>query len=180
MGRPTHQAPSGSVWSYLAASRVACSGCKPSGHLGLLPTPRARVGWSLQLILLCLLRPGRPHPSQAAPLVTWLEHSPRHLPQANEFKTLAERKEIWGRCRRPPAATKQMWLSSHHLTQPSEYLLIYLLCGQGEESPKWERSQQSHFRNSHSGEGFSFSMSADVTEELEDYFQEMKRFSSVR
>lgn len=66
-----------------------------------------------------------------------------------------------------------MWLSSrHHLTRPSAFLFIYLLCDQGEvtaepcqELPEWER--------------FSFSMSAEVTEESEDDFQEMESFSSV-
>lgn len=84
-------------------------------------------------------------PSSPCPWV--LEHSPHHLPQGNAFKTLAERKEIWGKCSQPPAATKQMWLSSsRHLTHPSEHLFMYLLCGQGEvaakplqEFPQWER-----------------------------------------
>lgn len=138
MGRPTHQAPLGSVWSYLTTSRVACTGCKPSCHLGLLPVPRARIGVVSPAHPSLPPQAWVPATSQTELLVTWLEQSPHHLPQANEFKTVAERKEIWGRCRRPPAATKQMWLSSHHLTQPSEYLLIYLLCSQGEESPMRE------------------------------------------
>lgn len=84
---------------YLAASRVAYSGCKPSCHLGLLPTPKVTVGQSHQLILLCLYRPGSlplPKQSQLLPCQWVLKHSSCHLLRANEFKTLAERKEIWG------------------------------------------------------------------------------------
>lgn len=135
----------------LVSVEGAHSGCKRSHAASAsCPSPQPEWAGSLQLIIVCLHMSGckwllQQSPSSPCPWV--LEHSPHHLPQGNAFKTLAERKEIWGKCSQPPAATKQMWLSSsRHLTHPSEHLFIYLLCGQGEvaakplqEFPQWER-----------------------------------------
>lgn len=157
--------------------------CKPSYHLGLLPTPNARGGGQEAGVGVGF-SPAHPSlPSQACVPATSrrvLEHSSHHLPQADEFKTCAERKEIWG--------MEQMQMASScykanvaSLKPPSNPTLGGLfICSVDKERAQWKKSQQSHFRNSHSGEGFSFSRSADVTEDLKDSFQEMKRFSSVR
>lgn len=161
--------------------------CKPSYHLGLLPTPKARAGGGGAGVV----SPAHPSlPSQACVPATsqsqllpcqWvLEHSSHHLPQADEFKTCAERKEIWG-MEQMQTASSCYKANVAPLKPPSDPTLGGLfICSVDKGRAQWKKSQQSHFRNSHSGEGFNLSRSADVTEDLKDSFQEMTRFSSVR
>ena len=118
--------------------------------------------------------------SQFLPCQWVLEHSSQHLPQADEFKTCAERKEIWG-MEQMQTASSCYKTNVAPLKPPTNPTLGGLfICSVDKGRAQWKKSQQSHFRNSHSGEGFSFSRSANVTEDLKDSFQEMKRFSSVR
>lgn len=183
VGRQSRQAPPESVRSFLAASRVACSGANPhaTSASSLLPKPGVAVGvggGSLQLISLpsqaCVTSQ-----SQFLPCQWVLEHSSHHLPQADEFKTCAERKEIWG-MEQMQTASSCYKTNVAPLKPPTNPTLGGLfICSVDKGRAQWKKSQQSHFRNSHSGEGFSFSRSADVTKDLKGSFQEMKRFSSV-
>ena len=112
VGRQTCQAPPESVWSFLAASRVACSGVNPhtTSASSPLPMPGAggrRQGWgwgSLQLILPCLLRPVcLPLPGGYWSTVLTTCHRQMNLKLVLKGKKYG----VWNRCRWPPAATKR-------------------------------------------------------------------------